>query len=307
MPKVALQSDKYDFEVIQKPWIEDGQKTGVFGNFRTDTGACLGTTSDQYGIVQNADLVKAARETLDAKGLTDWKEKIIVTGKGERMFAEFTFANKQLAMSVGDLFGYKLVLKNSFDRSLRAAFSLAFLRLTCLNGASTLEKEFGVTRKHSSKISMDFIGKAIDSAFNRGQDALRIYDQLAKVNIDDEQGKNILAHLVQSKVLSGSLSEEITTLWLAPKRDEDKARNLWTLYNAVTEHLTHGVEGERYEYASKINTSVLFRLVNASRKPDVLAKLIIPMPKQDEATVTVDAQVVGEAADATVVEAEIVQ
>ena len=55
------QSKQYDYNVIQIPWKHNGVDTGVYGNFREDTGACLGTTSHIYKVIQNVDLVMAAR------------------------------------------------------------------------------------------------------------------------------------------------------------------------------------------------------------------------------------------------------
>jgi hypothetical protein len=288
MSKPAIQSQDYKFNVVQQPIIHNGRKTGFFGNFREDTGVCLGITSDQYGLVQNDELMESAYAALSSRGLSGYKERIIVTVGGKRLYAEFTFQEKQLAMAVGDIFGYKLILKNSFDRSLRLAFALGFQRLTCLNGASTMEKEFAATQKHSSKVSVEFLGAAIDKALTHGKSALAVYDQMAQKAITDEQGQLILKNLVAQKVLSGSLSQSMETLWLAPRRDEDKARNVYNLYNAVTEHLTHQVSTDRFEYAEKVSSQVLLRLVNAARNQAQLEKLLTPIPKAiDVASVVV--------------------
>jgi hypothetical protein len=307
MSKAANQSDRWNYTVkqLQLRHPETNALIPQFGNFREDTGECLGVASEQYGLIQNSELLDAAHNALQTKGLSGYSERTIVTSNGARFYTEFTFANKQLATSVGDIFGYKLTLKNSFDRSMRAAISLGFMRLTCLNGASTLEKEFAATRKHSSKVSVDFLAGAIDKAIDNGHQALRVYDSMAGVDITDEQGVNVLNQLVIADALSGSLRDDIQVLWLNPRRQEDKARNLYNLYNAVTEHLTHQVAASRYEYADKVSNSILVRLVNAARHPDRLAKLIIPVPAP-AVQVTVDTTPIAAAAGANVIEAEIV-
>ena len=309
MSKKATQSANWNFTVVQRQIPSPIAGRGpipYFGNFREDTGDCLGITSEQYGIIQNGALLDAARAALDQRGMSGYAEKILVAGEfGQRFYAEFTFADKQLASDVGDLFGYKLTLRNSFDRTLRAAFSLGFLRLICKNGASTMEKEFSVTRKHSSRVTVDFVGDAIDHALAQGREALSVFDTMAKAAISDEQGANVLDHLVLSDVLSGSLSEAIKTLWLNPRRQEDKARNLYNLYNAATEHLTHQVSGDRFEYAEKVSNTVLLRFANAARHPDKLAKLVLPVPAEAVA-VRVDAGAVAEATQAPVIDVEVV-
>jgi hypothetical protein len=296
MSRKAQQSNKWNFKVIQEKISRKGKDTGFIGNFREDTGECLGMVTDNYGVIQNADLIEAAKAALAARGLKGYKESIIVAGKGERMYGTYTFEDKTLKNEVGDIFGYRLRIHNSFDRSLRGSIALGFLRLICSNGCSTLEHEFNVTKKHSSKVTVDFVGDAIDKAMDHGRTALAVFDTLATIKISDEQGKNILAHLEKNNIISGKLREEITLLWLAPKRKQDRARTLYNLYNAVTEHLTHKVEGERFEYADKVNSSVLLRLHNAARKPDTLAKLIVPVP--EGVSVKVDAQPIADATGA---------
>jgi hypothetical protein len=301
MPREAKQSQDYKFNVVQLQLRHPVTNAPIkqYGNFREDTGACLGVTSDEYGIMQNNDLLSAAVAALEARGLKDYKQKVIVTGEGERMYASFSFANKQIANAVGDIFGYTLTLKNSFDRSLKAALALGFLRLTCLNGASTIEKEFAINRKHSSSISPEFVGAAIDQALANGQKALGVFDKLAATGITDEQGVNVLKQLEAAKLLSGTLRQSMETLWLAPRRAEDKARNLYNLYNAVSEHLTHQVAESRFEYANEVNNSVLLKLFNAARKPEYLGKLILPLPTSDDVTVTVDTAQIAQAAGGT--------
>ena len=287
MPRPTIQSTDWDFTV--KPVMlmtPEGKPSGFRGNMREDTGEILGVTSeDCYGVLQNRDLYNRAKEVLATKGLTGYTEKSLVTGGGAKFFTEFEFRNKQIANAVGDTFGYVLRLQNSFDRTLRASFELGMLRLTCLNGAATLEREFGDTKKHSLQISIDFLEDAIDRAFKAGEGALKVYDRLAAKKITEPQGSLILRNLVGKGILSGKLQEAMDGRWLNPTRNEDKARNVYNLYNAVTEHLTHQVKSERFEYANNTSANVLFALDNAVRKPDNFAKLILPIKSEVEAVV----------------------
>lgn len=291
MSRQANQSDNYQFNVFQKQLTNpvNGQPLDFYGNFRDDNNECLGITSEQYGIIQNTELMDSARQALELRDMRDYTEKVTVTGNGARFYSRFEFRNKQLANNVGDIFGYVLTLKNSFDRTLRAAIELGFLRLVCSNGMATMEKEFSVTRKHSYKISVDFLGEAIDNAIANGPTALKAYDDMARIELGDLQGLNVLDNLVSEKVLSGSLAANIKPLWLSPRRNEDKARNLYNLYNAVTEHASHVVRTDRFEYAEKVSGNVLLQFVNATRKPEKLARLVqpvkIPLPIIDVETV----------------------
>lgn len=274
----------WDYRVQQVRYANpvNGKPSIFFANVREDTGQELGVTSEQYGLVQNSELMNVAHSALEKVGLKGFNQRVIVTGGGSRVFAEFEFGNKTEQTQVGDIFGYQLRLKNSFDRSLRAAVELFFKRLACKNGMATLERESSMNQKHSQKITVDFVAKAIDKVLSKGNEAIHVYQILMDKGVDNEQGCNILKHLG----LSDKLREEIQTIWLNPRRDLDKSRNLYNLYNAATEYLTHKVEGERYEYANKLSHGILFSLVNAARNKDTFAKIIVPFADEPKIIVT---------------------
>jgi hypothetical protein len=272
MAREAKQSNIWNYKVVsmRMPHPITGEATGVFANIRVDNNEILGTASEQYGIVQNCELLDMARAAFDKEGLAHAGEKIIVTEGGKRVFAEFDFGQKTAKTEVGDIFGYKIRAKNSFDRSIRAAIDLCFKRLACKNGMATLLREFAMDKKHSKKITVDFVREAVEKAFAHGNEALHVFEVLGNKEIKMEQGQNILTNLG----LSEKMREAIELLWLNPRRPQDRARNLYNLYNAVTEHLTHQVEGDRYEYALKTNHNVLATLHTAAVNKDEFKKLI---------------------------------
>jgi hypothetical protein len=279
MARPTIQSKNFNFEVVQVPLqTPDGRFSGFYGNQRVDTGKTLGVTSEQYGIIQNKALIDAAKDALGVRGMTDYEESVLVTGNGERLYASFTFKNRQIANAVGDLFGYVLTLKNSFDRTLRAAIELSLMRLTCLNGASTLDSEYNATRKHSSGISVDFLGGAIDSAIENAPKALEIYNRLAAVELGDEAGRNFLHNLVKRKLISERSRVEIEPLWLNPRLTADKPRNVYNLYNAITSFATHNPEMQgRLEMARDMGSGILLALANAIKTPERMAAMTAPV------------------------------
>lgn len=284
MSKNASQSEQWKFNVSQlqlKHPVTGNLLPGQYGNFRDDTAQCVGVTSDHYGIIQNTTLVDAAREAFASRGLAVTSERILTTGEGGRKFyAQFTFGNRTLATRVGEVFATVLTLTNSFDRSSRAAFQLGFLRLACLNGAATLTKDFAVTQKHSSNVDIAFIGRSVASCLAKSGNALEVFDELGDVEIDDIQGENILSQLVVRKVMTASLKAQVLAKWQNPTRAEDKERNLHNLYNAVTDHLTHDVAGQRFEYARKTSSHILENLVRAVRNREYMGQLLLPPPSE---------------------------
>ncbi len=284
MPKVPTQTSDYDFTVEQVPLFDQqGRRTGFFGNQRTDNGIVLGVTSERYGIQNNAPLIERAEEAFNAQGLGDFEREVIVTGDGQRMRAVYDFKNQikpREDRKKGDNMGLRLTVQNSFDRSLRVSFAMGVLRLVCTNGMTSLEREQSMTKKHSSGNGLDFLGEALSKAIGSWDKALLTYNQLEAVEIEQQQGLNALHNLAKAGAISDRMAGAVSKIWNNPTYTEDEGRNLYNLYNAVTEHLTREVEGTRYELAERVNQKVLSRLDQAARSGAKKDKLLL-LPKGD--------------------------
>lgn len=279
MARQANQSKEWNFTVVSEPLMTvDGKDSGWLCNRRTDNGAVLGVTSEHYGIIQNSTLLSAAEEMFDNRRneLGDFKRNIITTKDGSRMFATYDFRDRT-NKAVGDQIGMRLVVQNSFDRTLRASFSVGALRLVCTNGMVTMEREVSMTAKHSVNISTKFLDGALDKAIVAFDSSMKAFNELGSVSIEEDQGINILANMNRSGGLSKSLAQRFARSW-NNRHDRyqgaDAAPNLWNLYNSVTEELK-GVES--VELSSRTNDYVLRTLSAAVRKPASLQSLVKPV------------------------------
>ena len=281
-------TDKYDFPVeMQELYTRDEQKAGFWGTRRTDTGQVLGVTSDKYGLLLNTDLVNTVDEVLTGKGL-DYERKITVARDGATMYGRYEFPNElRKIQKVGDEMGMRITIRNSYDRTSFAGLELGMLRLVCTNGMKAMRRAFGFNQKHSRKLSLDGVSDAIERAVEAFDEVGGEFTKLAEVPVSDTIGDYVLKNLTSDKVLSEKLREEIVKVWLNPPFQEDKKRNLYNLYNAVTYHLTHKVEPTRFEYADKVNSNVLNRFVKASNSKADFGKLSrIPTPTKGGVLVT---------------------
>lgn len=282
MAQLAKQSNNHNFTVETVPSfmsLPDGtmSQTGFLVNRRTDTLAVLGSVTSRYGLVQNTDLISVVEDSFTAKGLTNYTRKIIVTGEGERMYATYDFKNHTKKLKVGDEIGMRLTAQNSFDGGLRVSFACGALRLVCSNGMTTLEREIGMTKKHSFRVTTKFVVEALEKAIAAWDTSTAVFDRLAEVSLTQQQGLNILAQLEETAVISGKLREGIELVWANPTHKEDSARNLWNLYNATTQHLTHQVADTRFELSNRVSSGVLNVFERAARDNNRLAKLMQPV------------------------------
>jgi hypothetical protein len=272
----------YDFTVkqVEVPHPIKSGKSGYFMNIREDNDEILGWTTERYGIVQNRDILDRADEAFEARGINVTR-KVIVTEGGAKMRAQYDLDGdlfKGEIPQVGDCVGYRLTAQNSFDRTLRVSFALGLLRLVCTNGMATTEKEVEMVKKHSTNINIgDIITEdALDKALAKLKDSLTTYGRLSQVDLTQEQGLYILQNLANAKVFSEKVRENVARIWNSPTHSEDKERNLYNLNNAVTQHITHEVADERFEYANRVTVNVLKRFDLAANNKARLNKLWTP-------------------------------
>lgn len=253
-----------------------GKPLKAWGLIRADTQEYLGPCSEKgYGILQNWDYISTVRTALQSLGLDDFQENILTVNEGRRLYATYSFDNRIKTLhKVGDQVGLVLRFTNSFDTSLAARGEVQAKILRCLNGATTPEGEFSLQQRHNSKINPEFAKKVIAEAVNNFDRSIAVFDALGGVPISDEHGVNILARAPISQVIR----EKIQAIWINPNFKESKARNLYTLYDAATEHL-RDVAKDRYQLSQNVNRIILRHLLKGL-DPEGLKSLIIPVPKE---------------------------
>ena len=292
MARECIQSNDYDYKVeIVDLMTPEGKKSGVKCARRLDNGTVLGTMSEHYGKVDNAELVDKAETAFEQAGLKYTSRRCVVTnglmknslGARMRMIYDFENENVNLAREdkqKGDVLGMRLILQNSFDRSLRLSFALGLVRLVCTNGMQTLERELDFTRKHSTKIDVDSLltTDAVAKAMESFRNSTDVFGLMERTGIEHDQGLNILGNLAKKNVFSEKTRAGIAQVWNNPTHEEDNSRNLYNLYNATTQFLTTDVAENRFELSDKVGSGVLKNLSLASNNPSRLTKLIAALP-----------------------------
>lgn len=292
MARACIQSNDYDYKVeIVDLMTPEGKKSGVKCARRLDNGTVLGTMSEHYGKVDNAELVDKAETAFEQAGLKYTKRRCVVTNGvmknslGARMRMIYDFENENVALrredkQKGDVLGMRLILQNSFDRSLRLSFALGLVRLVCTNGMQSLERELDLTRKHSTKLDIDSLltTDAVARAMESFKASTDVFGSLSRTGIEHDQGLNILGNLAKKNIFSEKHRAGIAQIWNNPTHEEDNARNLYNLYNATTQFLTTDVSENRFELSDKVGQGVLKNLSLASNNPSRLTKLVAALP-----------------------------
>lgn len=226
------QTDAYDFNVIRQSIYSKGTKVdGFVGNFREDTGECLAVTSKKYKIVQNRDVLETIESCLDYGGFT--RQTYSVAG-GRRMYAVYDFDREQREIAPGDNLGFRLLAKNSYDGSTGVTLAAGLLRYICANGMVSMAKESQVTKVHNNRIDLKFLRDTIKESRFQWLAAVDFYKAMSNRQITQDEG----SVLIKKMELGDRRAKRIEETWTNPTYELDHSRNIYNLYNAVTQELT---------------------------------------------------------------------
>jgi hypothetical protein len=268
----------HGYTVEQVPLFAKGNQTRFLGNVRSDTGECLGTCTDRYDLVQNETLLGFTETLLKGRGLSRWERKEVVTHGGAKARFIYKFPDLAIKVAKNDLI-FALKVQNSFDGSLRASFNIGLFRLICSNGMTVPHKAINLSHKHTGTLNSELMSQGLDRAIAEFQNSAPVFERMSQMAIIQPFGEQIIDNLVKRGVggLTARQAEGIKAIWANPTHHEDRERNLWNLFNSVTQHITHSVEnGERprFELAERLSTAITAEFARAARNQDISELLV---------------------------------
>jgi len=289
MPILHKIRNDWDFDVttepakVTNPVTGEDTRTGGYVNMRTDTGEIVGRyVSKRYAVANNREIVGRGLDALRGAGLNPDTAEFNAYGFNEGRSWRFEWAWKDQTIKVpqvGDELGLRLSVSNSFDRSKKIAWALGMLRLVCSNGMTALNNAFHLSNKHNGGLNLDRMSGALGEALDNFQPEKvgKDFQNLAEVEIDQQQGLHILQNFVEDVVgFSERSRSRVSEIWNAPTYEADSGRNMYNLYNATTQYLTHDLNENRREMAEDVSQGVLELLVSASRNETERNKLWTP-------------------------------
>lgn len=277
MPRIAQEiENNHSYTVNKEPlFTKDGTFADAYATRRSDNGRILGTVSDTYGIIQNDDAFGALEDAFASEGLTQFTRKSYVMRGGAAVKVSYKFDRQLTVKRVGDIVGLVLAGYNSHDGSTPLILGLEFERLVCMNGMRSTQKEMSLTKRHSGNIDISFIRERVSEIVNSAQQALELFDLMADVKLDQIQGENLITNLGKKAVFSPRVGEKVMGVWRSPRYSADADRNLYNVYNAVTQVATHELAPTRFELAQRVTGAVTSRFQEIVHSPDKLASLLV--------------------------------
>ena len=269
-------SNDVDFSIKQEPlFTRDGTPTNYWCNRRTDNGMPVGQVSEHYSVIEHRDLLDRTEMAFALQGLSNFKRDIVSYNYGARMASTYTFGNyvrkvKANSMKKGDDLALRISVRNSHDGSSQATFRVGMLRLVCTNGMTSLQNEISANKRHKGVISLEYISLGVAQAVKQFEDSLMLFGALANRKIMQREGVIILQSLANRKILSDRFHQEVAQVWNRPSYEEDQDRNMYNLYNAVTERISRKYDAKgQVEASDRINNATLTAIASLSNNDDM--------------------------------------
>ncbi len=174
--------------------------------------------------------MRIGQEMMETKGFKVDKAQFGLDRTGNRMFGVVSFANG--VQGIGLAIGFR----NSYDKSMSAGFAIGGRVFVCDNLA--MAGELVVMRKHTGGIIEELRDKLV-LTYHRAtttwtklvEDRQRMQD----IPVDDDLAYATMGPAYGRGLISAGQLPKVNAEWKTPRHEEFAPRNLWSLYNAVTE------------------------------------------------------------------------
>lgn len=280
--KVSSGSNAHDYAVKSVPlYTADGKPANAWGNQRTDTGVIIGVTSDRYGIVQNADFTNAIEKGFREIGLSFTERESIVTRWGARSHIEYEFNTRTAVVAKGDVVALRIIARNSFDGTSKSSISVGAVRLVCLNGMTSFRQDLSMSVRHTTNVTPQFVVNVLHQAMDEWSELNGVWANMARVPVSQEQGFTIIDNLTKRGVYAERFAKAVADVWSHPTYREDESRNIWNLYNAHTQVLTHNYGIQKYEMTQRSGHNIVTSLRNAAFNENEFVSLVTPEGKNN--------------------------
>jgi len=229
---------------------EYNSNTGYKFIVREDTGEVLSCMTDNYRLVKNETIIKAAEPIINKyKGKI---KEVNVFGKGQSTHMSWHFPNHLVKIGKNDEMTPEIVIGNSYNGTVGVNIIAGAFRLICSNGLVIGIVASKYKNKHiQSNVSLD----DFDSVISETMDKTKL---IFKEEFPILQGTNFKdKHIINFLKMFPIQANEMVTQALIANRP----KSFWDLFNVGTNVLshhmnrnaqsTHGIEGRLYPAIKK--------------------------------------------------------
>jgi hypothetical protein len=184
--------------------------------------------------VPHITLVNELETALKPYNMSIVNETFKLDKGGQRMFAMMQVAN---CKEDGD-FAFAVGLRNAHDKAIKAGLAVGMGVGVCSNLSFRGEIVIGTmhTTEIMSRLPLLMAG-AITKLSQKWDRQGQIVTAYKAMEVSMTQGRDLLIDCAKAEVFPRTQLMDVIDEWDAPRHPEFQARNLWSLFNCVTEHL----------------------------------------------------------------------
>jgi len=231
--------------VIEQPvlWGTKGKERKAEGYkalVNADSGMVYSIVSTGYRLITHEEAIENVEKTLSKYPvLGRYKTETEFYNDGGRMRRTYTFFDRSIDITPGDLVNPVIHLSNSYDTAWPFSLNLGAARLVCSNGLVVREKLFQVRRRHVSELDSLHINEILATAMDRFQKQTEEWKILTT--------KYLLPDMYEKVMMTMAFGQK--AIDLVEKRMEEEAKSytefdfpiltLWTFFNILTWYITY--------------------------------------------------------------------
>jgi len=194
-------------------------------------------STSTYKPVSYADAIDFMKDTaLDALGLDIKSESYGLNKAGDQLFARITLdtGDDDQGLSIG--------LRQSYNKSLALGVAVGSNVFVCDNLCFSGDA-FKVIRRNTLNVWTDFtrlVGEQVNQALTSYGKLKEQTDRMKATPCHEQRGYALLGVAIGHGLLTPNQASVAFGDWATPRHEEFAERNVWGLYNAVTEGLKKG-------------------------------------------------------------------
>jgi hypothetical protein len=184
--------------------------------------------------ISHDNLLTLVTDSIVGMGMHVVHESFAVTRGGDRMFGLMQVANGHNS----DDYSWVCGIRNSHDKTFPAQLCVGSGVFVCDNLAFSSEIVIG--RRHTTFINRDLpllVGKAIGLLSDKWNDQDNRIKSYRESELSNKDAAWLLLQAMRQQVFNKTKIDDIVGDWLKPRYPDTEPRNLWSLFNCVTEHL----------------------------------------------------------------------
>lgn len=198
--------------------------------------ALIGTPSptDSWCPIPHNSLLSEVEGSLGYHGFDITRQYHELTHGGERYFG--TLGIVRQGQDEGGDWGMEIGLRNAHDKRFPAGLVVGSRVLVCSN--LSFSGEVSIARRHTRHIVRDLphlIGRAMGRVAEHFARQREQFDAYRGAELDDDRARSLMVECVKRGAMPVTALPKVLEQWEKPAHEEFEPRNLWSLFNAVTE------------------------------------------------------------------------